>query len=383
MALFSRRKEKQAPAARSSGDAESPDERALDALAELLRIWGGRPLPCDPREPDEIHQLFEGWALHALTATPPPGVGGEGGQRSWPALSAFFRGERDEESAAVESALSDLGELIWSFIDALGRSLEGARDSDDAIGGRLTRLKDAVSSGDVERLKQEASESIALIEEQLRERQERDRVEVDALASRLNEVTDELVGVRKKLEVDPLTGINNRAALDDHLNRVVSLARVLDQPATLFMIDVDHFKWVNDRFGHPAGDEILKQTASTLAAVFRRRGDFVARYGGDEFAAVILDDSLEVAESIAERLIFSVRDVQHIDADSGEEIRISASVGVARREASDDLAAWMAQADRALYQAKELGRDRFALATGSSPPPDSEAEADPEPTSEA
>ena len=130
------------------------------------------------------------------------------------------------------------------------------------------------------------------------------------------------------------------------------------------MVDVDHFKMINDNYGHPQGDEVLRVLANCLVRTAPRRGDFVARYGGEEFAVVLGDTPLDGATLVARRIVEAVRRLT-IDLDA-ESLTITVSVGIAQLDADEQLATWLARADQGLYQAKQQGRNRWvALSTSS------------------
>ena len=361
--MLGRKKGGKTPEAEEAPEAGFGEEdRLLDVIARLLRSCGQHPIVFDERSPEELEGLFETWARHALTASPLSGGSPrESGARDWPKLERLFREHRELESGWVDRSVGDFSDVIWLFVRGLGQALTEDREADAGIEDQLGGLMRAVESGDTGRLKAEALTSIRLIEKQIRTRRARESSQIEELSGQLSRVTSELVGVRSKLGTDSLTGIANRAALDEHISRVISLANVVGEPAFLFMIDVDEFKWVNDRFGHPAGDLVVKKTAETLSGVFRRRGDFLARYGGDEFAAVILEDSSEAASAIAERMLFAMRDLEVRPSEEGEPIRVSVSIGATPLRTGDDAASWIARADRALYRSKEEGRDRASV----------------------
>ncbi len=363
-------------------DPTPTDDAALDALAAALRIWGELALALADKDKAEIQAEFDGWARHAVLASPRPGIDDPEAKgerpKDWNGLGRFVRQHRRSEHDHVERSLKDLRQIIWTFIHSLGQALSEDRRTDGEVQTQLGSLRHAVDSNDTEALKREALTSIALIQSRIEHRKQREKGQIDKLSTQLDQLGQELVQVKEQLSVDSLTQVWNRAALDDHVNRVVSLGAVLGQPAILFMIDVDHFKWVNDKYGHPAGDEVLCKTAARLAHTFRRRGDFLARYGGDEFSAVILEDSLEIANTIGERLLYGVRELDIQVEGEEEPVRVSVSVGAARLMRGEDAASWFDRADRALYQAKEMGRDRIAIAIESS----AEAPLEDAPTSE-
>lgn len=156
-------------------------------------------------------------------------------------------------------------------------------------------------------------------------------------------------------QIDTLTGIGNRRAL--------SAAVAADQEETLFaaalMIDIDHFKQINDKYGHSVGDEALVQVAALLAQKSRGFGQLM-RVGGEEFAVLIFAEQASIAVSLAQNIGAAVRDftVQSLH----HRPRITVSIGLARRIGAEPINALLDRADSALYQAKEEGRDRMVAA---------------------
>jgi diguanylate cyclase (GGDEF)-like protein len=126
------------------------------------------------------------------------------------------------------------------------------------------------------------------------------------------------------------------------------------------MIDMDHFKSINDRFGHQAGDAALQRVADTLVRNFLRKEDFVARYGGEEFTVVVPDTTVANAIERSERLRQAVEALEVEFA--GSQISLTVSVGVACLEHGDSNSSWIARADAALYEAKAGGRNRVVAA---------------------
>jgi len=168
-----------------------------------------------------------------------------------------------------------------------------------------------------------------------------------------------LVGQLQELsQRDPLTGLANRRALDTQLEELCSSE---DQFAAI-VIDVDAFKAFNDRYGHQIGDDCLRRIAAMLRASLRRTSDRIARMGGEEFAVLLPLTSLEDAYTIAERMRKSVFDLRipHADSPSGNVVTISAGVSGSTGGASP--AVVIAEADRAMYRAKALGRNRVERA---------------------
>lgn len=157
---------------------------------------------------------------------------------------------------------------------------------------------------------------------------------------------------------DPVTGVNNRAAMDAALDREVELAMRNHTPLSVIMLDIDHFKSINDRYGHIAGDAILKGVGRCLTECIRR-SDIVYRYGGEEFAVILNGTDLEGANFLANRLKNAIekRQFKH----DGLDVKVTISAGVARLDHGFDGITLINAADQALYQAKQLGRNRVEV----------------------
>jgi diguanylate cyclase len=159
---------------------------------------------------------------------------------------------------------------------------------------------------------------------------------------------------------DPLTGLKNRRGFDVVLASQLAGARNGAQPLSLILADIDHFKSINDRYGHPAGDDVLKWFAKVLSSNVKGR-DTVARYGGEEFAIVMpatpLDSAAKVAAQIKAQL--EAQFWQKPGAPNTM-LRVTASFGVAQLAGSEGTSALVARADGKLYEAKQAGRNRVA-----------------------
>lgn len=160
---------------------------------------------------------------------------------------------------------------------------------------------------------------------------------------------------------DSLTGVPNRRALIDHVER--ALARRSGLPLALLMIDVDHFKWINDTQGHPAGDEVLRKVADLFAARLRRQ-DMLARYGGEEFCVLAPDTDAGGALILADSLREAIANTP-IETRRGK-LHVTVSIGgtVCRANNTSELKDILAEADAALYRAKQDGRNRTHFCEG-------------------
>lgn len=165
---------------------------------------------------------------------------------------------------------------------------------------------------------------------------------------------------------DPLTQLANRRAFDHELPRRWDEAARHDQPMSALLIDIDHFKRFNDRFGHPAGDDCLREVAAVMRANLRE-GDFLARIGGEEFAVLLQGGAPQGAKGFAERLRHSVQQagIPHAP-EAGASTVVTVSVGLAQLQARphEPHSRLIEAADAALYEAKRQGRNRCVAVVG-------------------
>jgi two-component system, sensor histidine kinase LadS len=183
------------------------------------------------------------------------------------------------------------------------------------------------------------------------------------VADRLRAQRLALTEAERRAQIDPLTGVLNRRSLIERLDAACLRARARGLPISLLFIDLDHFKEINDSFGHPAGDACLRAIIDPIHAELRQ-SDVIGRYGGEEFVVILSSADAAAANPIAQRILERVADVR-VEG-FGNPIRLTCSIGIA---ASDTLGVWgehlIAQADAAVYLAKRLGRNQVQMAVPS------------------
>ncbi len=181
------------------------------------------------------------------------------------------------------------------------------------------------------------------------------------VADRLRAQRAALTDAERRAQTDPLTGVLNRRSLIERLDAACLRARARGLPIALLFIDLDHFKQINDSFGHQAGDACLRAIIDPIHTELRQ-SDVIGRYGGEEFVVILSSADAAAANPIAHRILERVAGV-HVEG-FGKPIRLTCSIGVA---ASDTLGVWgehlIAQADAAVYVAKRLGRNQVQMAT--------------------
>ena len=160
---------------------------------------------------------------------------------------------------------------------------------------------------------------------------------------------------------DSLTGLLTHGTLKEFLKKEVYFARRRDAPVAIVMIDLDHFKQINDKHGHAAGDRVLKGVSSILRKRLRRE-DGVGRYGGEEFALVLPSCTAELAQRVVEQLRQMIAEVTFY-TDTGEAFHVTFSAGIAAHPLWDEPADLLLAADTALYKAKVSGRNQIKVAS--------------------
>ena len=158
---------------------------------------------------------------------------------------------------------------------------------------------------------------------------------------------------------DPLTDTGNRIAMDQTLQREIDMSRRHLQPLSLLMLDIDHFKRINDDHGHSAGDEVLKAVAAAIKSQLRNV-DMVFRFGGEEFLILLSNTGREAAALVGERLRFATQ-AKEYSAD-GKSVELTVSLGCSTLLPGESAESLLRRADSALYVAKREGRNRLAMA---------------------
>lgn len=224
-----------------------------------------------------------------------------------------------------------------------------------AFNSMSKRLKEHVDGleGQVQSRTETLSEVNAMLHQEMDERKKAAQ-ELQRYASQLEYLA----------RTDELTQAANRRFFMQELEKEVGRSRRYRRPFAVISLDLDHFKDVNDTYGHPAGDSVLQAVSAACRSILRTQ-DLFARLGGEEFAILLPETGLEEAVQAAERIRVVVQDLV-VRTDEGQPIRCTASLGVAslqddeQDDQDDGVEAVLHRADRALYAAKDAGRNRVA-----------------------
>ncbi|CAK0767853.1 Diguanylate cyclase [Gammaproteobacteria bacterium] len=337
---------------------------AVDTVAAMLYALGRYAIDLEDLSADAVRVRADAWARHVLTGSDPPQTNSApgGGGRQWGGVRDFTvhvcRGQQEYSNTRI----NELRQALWKMLQGLRTALEQNEAADLQVDNQLTRLMQALASNSMDTLKKEVQATVTLVGQAAEERHRRQSTQIDELAERLTTLRIELAQARKEMALDPMTRLYNRASFDQHLAKTVELCQSSGQAACLLIADIDRFKTINDTYGHPTGDTVIRMVSETLTRAFPRKNDFVARYAGDEFAVILAETSTDSAQSLGQRLMEGVRS-QTITTETGTKGRVTLSVGLAALRRNDTPASWLARADAALYRAKQGGRDQLSVST--------------------
>lgn len=364
----------------------SLDQTALDAIAHIFRAFGRHSFAVDGEDRASFQESCERWARHLLLGTPIAGDQDAATkpaqiERRWPDAQRFFLERRRQEEVFVQRRLRDYFGMVQDLLDILRRAQASGLAGEEEIVRGLYRFAQLIEHDASTQMRLQFQELDALIKVNLEQQRQGFEQEAKALRTRLEQaeharqqcesrtqaLTRQLAGLhedlrrtRQQMELDPLTRIYNRGAFDAALQRYVELAQVSGQVLALLMIDLDHFKRVNDQYGHLMGDRVLIAVADMLARCFLRKDDFIARYGGEEFVVLLYVAQPRDVVRLTEHLLRQIRDmsIPGLSTQDPFALKISCSVGYALLLPEDTSETLLIRADRALYQAKSRGRDR-------------------------
>ena len=343
----------------STIDCDDPVEQAgllaQAAIADMARL-GVAPTPAN----------FQIWYSH--------------GARRHPELSAALRSLEASGAAFTASRCADLHERFFGptrpsrliddacerFEATMARLLgevDGMSAEAGAYGGKLQELSCDVQAVDG---KQALRGLVNRILDETRTMLARARQlegELDQSSKQITTMRGDLASARREANIDDLTRIANRRCFDHELQKAAGQAEARREPLSLLMLDIDHFKVFNDTYGHQLGDQVLRQVAQVLTRSVKGR-DLAARYGGEEFAVILPETGLEGARQLAEQICRTVAGHRVVVKATGRDLgRITLSIGCAQQRWGEPAADLLQRADRALYQAKRMGRNRVAVAS--------------------
>ncbi|MBP7460000.1 MAG: diguanylate cyclase [Candidatus Delongbacteria bacterium] len=237
-------------------------------------------------------------------------------------------------------------------IDSIGQTFQLFKENDsfEGLRGNVFSALDGLRNR-IEEQRRDEQNQILEWQQQIENLKEKLRVAQRELES-IKETTRMM---EKEIMLDGLTGIYNRRAFDHKMDETVKLFRRHLVPHSLIMFDIDHFKMINDKYGHRVGDNAIIRIIKNIRDILRET-DFFARYGGEEFAVLLYDCTLESALMVAEKIRKIIEDIT-FTYKRNEILRITISLGVAELNNQDDVESFINRSDQALYLAKNQGRN--------------------------
>lgn len=266
--------------------------------------------------------------------------------------------------ARRRTAEEDRNKEMAHLIGVMGKALKAIEGDDnlfhESLDKNLERLRKAADTVQVRSASARLLRIVDEAAEQVQEQKATTDKRIRSLSEMVRGLHEELDQVKVEALEDALTGLFNRKSFDDRLEGELRKARLAPYQFSLVMIDLDHFKAVNDTYGHVVGDRVLQACGKALQEVVMRRSDFCARYGGEEMAVILADCPASGAAMVAENLRKGISTVR-VKA-GAKEIEVTASFGVAEGCDADLAEDLIERADAALYIAKRSGRNKVVVA---------------------
>jgi diguanylate cyclase len=248
---------------------------------------------------------------------------------------------------------------ILQALETMSSAIGDAHQNTGRFAGQLRDFSAAGAQQPVE--PQIFNQSVLLISQQARQSSEelaRVQARLEESEAQVKRMGEDLEQIRSEVYIDALSGLFNRRRFDSALDSLVSHALAEHEPLSLLLVDIDHFKEVNDAHGHVFGDQVIRSVSQAIKASVKGR-DVASRYGGDEFGVLLPETAIPGATTVAE-YIRRVIERRRISDFAGEidPVAVTISVGLATLSRSDTAHDLLRRADKALYQAKKNGRNQ-------------------------
>jgi diguanylate cyclase len=259
--------------------------------------------------------------------------------------------------------LENVGSRVADEISQVMAMIDVAAGSASTYGENLAGMTEKISSAQDREGLRTIVESLVQTSSEMQETNLQLEQRLSATKSEITELQSNLETVRTESLTDPMTGLANRKYFDESLIKAIADSKLRNEPLSLLMMDIDHFKAFNDTYGHLTGDQVLRLVASSLKQNVKGQ-DVAARYGGEEFAIILPGTPLRSAITVADHIRRAAMSKELMKRSTGEHLgRISVSVGVAMFRKDDTPQELIGRADACLYAAKRNGRNRVICET--------------------
>ncbi len=269
--------------------------------------------------------------------------------------SSISDDERQKEEEAIQGLKQVLLQLFDSLSTAMDELQEDSSKYEKDLEAQKNSLQQSLSLDDLKELGDELLTHVS----NMHLSNTRYRRQLSAANELVKLQQQEMEELQIKAGTDFLTDTHNRSALDEHLRVMINICRRYGNIFSLLVLDIDHFKRINDTLGHSAGDSVLREVAGVLKSQ-TRESDFLARYGGEEFVYFLPEMTAQEALKMAEKLLKQIE--EHEFTYNDEDISLTVSAGISEViKDSDDRESIFRRADKALFNAKEGGRNRVEV----------------------
>ncbi len=275
-------------------------------------------------------------------------------------IRQFFSTYRIDEYTYIQKTFDDFKNIIWDFADQLCEDLRFEQEKEVTVKKNLDQLREAVEANSIVELRNKSRELIDFYIEYQTEKEEHRTKSLNSIQKNLDTVKKKLTEASTKMNIDHLTGANNRMSFDEQLKNQGRLFQITKSPVTLLVVDIDFFKKINDTFGHDVGDFVLKECVRLMRSIFHAPEQIVARIGGEEFAIILPGIKLEDAVKKAEEMLALVRKEVIVHHDF--QVKYTMSAGISQLLEGETVEQWLKRSDQALYKSKQSGRDRITIA---------------------
>jgi diguanylate cyclase len=335
---------------------ESP--KAAEYLRQVIPILSKHKLPATPVNYSVFYSYVSGTSL-ALNEAIDSNIK-QNKTFTTPLLVELYEKYINGSAAIVqqEKIQASLSKIMEEASEEVQSANQGANNFDQTLNQHATALSDTSDPDSAAMVLQQIlqdTRQMARSTSDLQARMQDTNAEVLKLKAELN-------AVKETAEKDALTGLKNRGTFDLAINETVLNQAKDGIPNIIIMIDIDHFKRINDNFGHLVGDRVIRYVAALLTQIMGP-DNFIARYGGEEFVVLIKDQNIEIAFKLAEKVRTAMGNSKLQRKDSGETIgKVTLSAGIACQKDSDTVDLLIDRGDKALYEAKNTGRNKTVIA---------------------
>ncbi len=258
----------------------------------------------------------------------------------------------------TERERDELKKIITILADSISGLLHSSGDFDSGLDDCVDRLQKAKSLSEVQEIRAALLQQAQGLQVRTRQMVENVRLaqtQVDDANKKVESLKQQMEKVKQEIIIDPLTRTYNRRAYDEKIKQEIMGFQRYSRPTALAIVDIDHFKNVNDTYGHRTGDGVLRILSGVMKKEIREI-DVLARYGGEEFALILPHTSYEQALEVSERIRRKVEESRFTY--KGKPFLVTVSIGVGTLKAEDTLDTYVERVDQALYRAKNSGRNR-------------------------